>query len=423
MRIVSHYKNENSAQGNGMDALWNPTRHEKTGDFNWDESPVRDHIRQIVDAAAAIYNQNGGWPVDPRDLEDGMPDDQANCFYYGAAGNVWALRKLEVFLQHPMPLDLKAAAYRTYEISQTKPDSEEPGFLISRGGSELLAYAFGFDDAAGALAKSIEDCASMDQPKEIFWGPPAGLLMAYHAYQVRKDSRWLKMLLAHGQTFLENFGLEKRGIWQWPQVLYGAERPCIIGAAHGFVGAMLPFILAYEHLPPPMQNGIFDKLVRSIQETAIENDAYVNWPKSVGPVNDTSDLLLQWCHGAPGIVSCLSYLPGPYITSVHRLLEKAGEAIWSAGPLTKPSGLCHGTAGNAYAFLRLHSLSGEEKWLERARKFAMHAIAQSSAEYERKKSWHHSLLTGDLGLAVFLADCIVGSPGHFPGLESFAFDI
>jgi hypothetical protein len=405
-----------------METVWNPTRHENLENSMWNESSVRSHIRQIVDDATAIYSQNGGWPVDPRDLEDDAPSGQANSLYYGAAGNIWALRRLEVALKLPMALDLKSAAYRIYEESKSKPDSEEPGYLFSRGGSELLAYAFGFDEAAEALTKSIEICGSLDQPKEIFWGPPAALLMAYHAYQVKKNPHWLKLLLKHGQKFLENFGLEKSEIWQWPQLLYEAERPCIIGAAHGFVGAMLPYMLAYDHFPQHMRQGIFDKLLSSIQETAIETDAFANWPAGIRPGNVKGEILLQWCHGAPGIICCLSYLPKPYLTSVIALLEKGGEAIWSAGPLTKPSGLCHGTAGNAYAFLRLHSLTGERKWLDRARRFGMHAIAQSKAEHQRKGSWHYSLLTGDLGLAVFLSDGILGSAGHLPVLESFAFN-
>ena len=44
-----------------------------------------------------------------------------------------------------------------------------------------------------------------------------------------------------------------------------------------------------------------------------------------------------------------------------------GELTWRAGPLVKGSGLCHGTSGNAYAFLVLHRRTGDELWLDRAR--------------------------------------------------------
>ena len=54
----------------------------------------------------------------------------------------------------------------------------------------------------------------------------------------------------------------------------------------------------------------------------------------------------------------------------------AGRAVWHAGPLAKGYGLCHGTAGNGYAFLKLWQRTGDSAWLDRARSFAMHAIAQ-----------------------------------------------
>jgi hypothetical protein len=53
---------------------------------------------------------------------------------------------------------------------------------------------------------------------------------------------------------------------------------------------------------------------------------------------------------------------------------------WQAGPLTKGSNLCHGTGGNGYAFLKLHRRFGDKKWLERARAFAMHGMAQTEAD-------------------------------------------
>ena len=38
--------------------------------------------------------------------------------------------------------------------------------------------------------------------------------------------------------------------------------------------------------------------------------------------------------------------------------------------------LCHGTAGNGFAFLELARRTGDEVWLHRAQRFAMHAMQQ-----------------------------------------------
>jgi lanthionine synthetase-like protein len=109
---------------------------------------------------------------------------------------------------------------------------------------------------------------------------------------------------------------------------------------------------------------------------------------------------------------------GPHAPALTKLFDKAGELVWAAGPLIKLPVLCHGTPGNGFAFLKLHALTGERKWLDRARLFAMHGIAQNEralAEYGQRK---YSLWTGDLGFAVYLWNCL-NATADFPILDSF----
>lgn len=93
------------------------------------------------------------------------------------------------------------------------------------------------------------------------------------------------------------------------------------------------------------------------------------------------------------------------------MLVKAGQAIWQAGPLAKGPGVCHGTAGNGYAFLKLYQRTGDPGWLARARSFAMHAISQSEQAQQAHRRRRYSLWTGDPGLAVYLWHCLTGSGG------------
>jgi hypothetical protein len=92
------------------------------------------------------------------------------------------------------------------------------------------------------------------------------------------------------------------------------------------------------------------------------------------PGDDPKKLRVQWCHGAPGIVAALDHVMD------EELALAGGELTWQAGPLAKGSNLCHGTAGNACAFLVLHRRSGDDLWLDRAWAFAMHAIGQVERE-------------------------------------------
>ncbi len=86
-----------------------------------------------------------------------------------------------------------------------------------------------------------------------------------------------------------------------------------------------------------------------------------------------------------------------YSAELDQVLTKAGETIWQAGPLKKGLGLCHGTDGNGYALLKLFQRTGDEKWLNRARAFAMHGIGQYQ---ERPGVWE-----GDGALALYLSAC------------------
>ena len=103
------------------------------------------------------------------------------------------------------------------------------------------------------------------------------------------------------------------------------------------------------------------------------------------------------------------------------MLLAAGEGIWAAGPLAKGSNLCHGTGGNGYAFLKLFARTGDERWLARARAFAMHGIDQTERDAQRYGGMRYSLWTGDLGFAIYLWDCLRGE-SRYPTLDVFFAD-
>jgi hypothetical protein len=397
--------------------VWNPALHEELDSQHWDEGKVRSWLQSLLEDTVATYRKLGGWPLHSRDRDDEDPSFQAQSLYCGSSGVIWGLKRIETVLGITLPPDLREAAYRVYVAN---PDVEMPGLIVSRGGMDLLAYAFGFDEAREGLTASIHACGQLREPREIFWGPPAALLLAYHAFKIRPDAHWQDLFRFYAIDFLARFGLEKHENWVWPQLLYEEIRPCI-GAAHGVLGAFLPYMLGYELLPGSVQKHVFDQLLAFVQDTALETDRHANWAKRIHVETGSPEYLVQWCHGAPGIVSCLSYLPPMLRAGLLGLLCKAGQTIWDAGPLIKPAGLCHGNAGNAYAFLRLLAITGDSHWLDRARRFAMHAIKQSNTERLQKSQRYYSLLTGDVGLAVFLVECLVAGPGHFPVLESFAF--
>jgi hypothetical protein len=56
--------------------------------------------------------------------------------------------------------------------------------------------------------------------------------------------------------------------------------------------------------------------------------------------------------------------------------------------------------------LKAFAGTGDERRLERARKFAVHALEQVERLRTQRRSGRYSLWTGDLGVALYAADCL-----------------
>jgi hypothetical protein len=100
------------------------------------------------------------------------------------------------------------------------------------------------------------------------------------------------------------------------------------------------------------------------------------------------------------------------------VLAAAGELVWEAGPLAKGPGLCHGTAGNGLALLALFGRWRDERWLARARAFALHALDQVERARREHGRGRFSLWTGDVGVALFALACLDAAPS-LPGLRDW----
>jgi hypothetical protein len=187
------------------------------------------------------------------------------------------------------------------------------------------------------------------------------------------------------------------------QPIYGVR---YLGAAHGFAGNAGVIVRGLDLLDDASRRRWSQALVETMQRTALRDGELANWPTVADRLRRSPPTLVQWCHGAPGMIAGVAALPEPELDT---LLGAAGELVWVAGPLEKGASLCHGTAGNGFAFLKLYRRSGDARWLERARAFAMHAMAQSDRHAQRYGQRRHSLWTGDPGVALYVVACIDGN--------------
>jgi hypothetical protein len=184
----------------------------------------------------------------------------------------------------------------------------------------------------------------------------------------------------------------------WTQRFKGPDAR-YLGPAHGYAGNMRA-LANRGRAPEPAD----------LEPYLLREDGLANWQPHEGARPD--QIRVQWCHGAPGMVATLGDLLD------LELAVAGGELTWRAGPLAKGASLCHGTAGNAYAFLVLHRRTGDGLWLDRARAFALHAIGQVERERAAVGRGRYSLFTGDVGVALFLRHLLDGD-NRFPTMGPF----
>jgi len=248
----------------------------------------------------------------------------------------------------------------------------------------------------------------------MLWGSPGTMHAALTMHERTGDERWAALFRGDAKSLAASLAyVPEARCHLWTQDLYGT-RPQYIGAGHGFAGNASALVRGRALLPADEWAQWTERIVQTAHATAMRRDSLANWPATFAhPAPASPRLLVQWCHGAPGLVTSLADLPDPRL---DELLVAAGELVWAAGPLTKGPGLCHGTAGNGYALLKLYRRTGDAIWLDRARSFAMHAIAQSEHHAEEYRMRRYSLWTGDPGLALYLWNCLSGDD-RWPNLD------
>jgi hypothetical protein len=405
--------------------LYDPSRQEKLRPIAWNEASVRAVIEHIVRDTEARYSPDRYWPLHPRDVEGGTdPAQPQTGLYFGACGVIWALCYLQSVgaakLSRHYANELDTLLLRNRAALTAFGDvGEEASYLMGDTPILMLAQAAAPTAArADALAALIG--GNLDHPaRELMWGSPGTLLAALFLHQRSGDARWAALFrTTAGKLWSQLQWSPEHECAYWTQDLYGRQS-AYLDAVHGFVATASPLIRGRHLLDEQAWADWQQCIVNTVQRTATwagENPAMANWRAQLDtPAGQTPRLLMQFCHGAPGFVICLADMPG---AALDPLLTAAGEATWAAGPLAKGSNLCHGTGGNGYAFLTLFQRSGDARWLDRARAFAMHGIAQMEADALAHGQLRYSLWTGDPGLAIYLWDCLRGGVS-FPTLDVF----
>jgi hypothetical protein len=379
--------------------LFEPDAHERLTEERWDPGRVRAGIREIAEDAEGAFDD--GWPNHPAD-DDG--ERSFRTVYLGGAGVVQALDSLQRRGLVELRGDYVPYLERRYEPDFSDADHERSLWMGETGIRLVLQRLSPSRENADRLHDLI-GANAQDERREVMWGSPGTMLAAAAMHELTGEARWLD-LWRESAAWLRDQWDPQTGLWT--QQLYGMVEQ-FIGPAHGFAGCVLA-------LSRDADDELHRRVAETVRRYAVEEDGLANWPPIASATSLRSGrdghIRLQWCHGAPGVVASLAAV-ATNDDEHERLLRAGGELTWRAGPLAKGANLCHGTAGNGYAFLALFERTGDERWLERARAFAMHAVTQVARARAELGRGRYTLWTGDPGTALYLADCLAGG-GSLP---------
>jgi hypothetical protein len=395
--------------------LFTPERHEPLTDEQFSEAGAREAIARIAARAKAELDPaDGRWPLDAedRDSEDEPP---ASAVYFGAAGIAWALGELADRGYCDPVVDRAFVEALEAKIAADPDPVDFAAHGVWFGPAGVLAVAeHRWPDSARRERLFELARASLDDPAlDIMFGHPGYMALAAELHARTGEERWADLWRAGAERLLDEWRHDEAlGAWYWIQ-RFGKQDAIYLGAAHGLVGNLHVLLRGRDLLGADRGSEVDRRTVETLTRLAVVEDGRANWPTGPGESLVQNDRIrVQWCHGAAGVVATLARI-APDDDEWGELLLAGGRLTWEAGPIRDAPGLCHGTAGNAYALLALWERTGDEQWLERARAFAHHAALQAEDRAARLGRGHHSLFTGDEGVAMCLAACIEPD-GRFP---------
>ncbi len=367
--------------------LYDPAAFEPLTDEPWNEARARDGIAAIVADADAAFDPGALWPVHEWDgWQAALP---MKNLYVGAAGVVWALDDLRRNGLAETTLDLAAIAIDALERWRAEPDfmagerlpePYESGLLTGEAGILVVACSLGHPLADDLRSRIRANLAN--EAEDLMWGTP-GTLVAATAMGWDDLARESADALASRR--------DADGLWtQW---LWGTSFRGV-GTVHGLAGN----VRALLQVDDPRNEALRTESAAALSRAARREDGLANWG---------SEGKLQWCASGPGVVSAArDYLD-------EELLLAGAELVWRAGApgVEKGHSICHGTSGNGFALLAAFERTQDELWLDRARRFAVHALGQAAGMPAR-----YSLFTGGAGTALFVAACLDGD-ARYPVLE------
>eukprot|EP01099_Mayorella_cantabrigiensis_P004319 TRINITY_DN3243_c0_g1_i1.p1 TRINITY_DN3243_c0_g1~~TRINITY_DN3243_c0_g1_i1.p1 ORF type:complete len:479 (+),score=95.21 TRINITY_DN3243_c0_g1_i1:34-1437(+) len=138
------------------------------------------------------------------------------------------------------------------------------------------------------------------------------------------------------------------------------------------------------------------------------------------------DQLVQWDHGAPSYVSLMSQAGSIYrsinISNANYYLDsanRASDAMWERGLLTKGLCFCHGIGGNIYMFFEQYYFTRNSTALWRALQFTQFAIDPNNVSQMRVSDTPYSMFQGTYSIAMLYSELLSENWGNVTSMPSW----
>jgi serine/threonine-protein kinase len=335
-------------------------------------------------------------------IERGLPSAPRVSVNYGAAGVAYLFYRLALASGDPADLAIAQRwlgwAHRQGGDALAFHDAELGIRPSSVGRVSIYHSAAGTACVEALVANATGDLGRAERALTAFAGV-SRLPCASADLTVGRSSTLVGAALlweaVRGTGVAERAGLGRLGDETLASVLgqVAAGGLRMRGIAHGTAGVLYAALRWCEATGAPVPDAVHDRLDELVAFGRTVA-GHVTWR---GP--DDMPMLGGWCHGPAGYAQLWSTAARVLGNDAHaERAAQAAEASWANRE--RVATLCCGLAGQAYAMLAAHELTGEARWLARGHELAARATRAAGTRW----CLPNSLWKGDVGIALLVSD-------------------
>lgn len=341
-------------------------------------------------------DKNGSYWETMTTAGDGVGWQTSEGIYSGVSGIVLFFIELYKKTNDPRYLNAITEGAKWVKAYCNDHETDYYAFYTGRMGAAYmmiqLAKRLGrYEYIEDAISIGLEAPGFLDRSEKVddlINGISGTILGLIHLYDYSRDERLIPVIHQFAERLIQRAHLGAKGLY-WDRSFRHIQGLC--GFSHGACGIGYVFLELARYFQNPAFNWLAEQAFE--YENLYYDDQNSNWPdfrKSYFDVKTFEEFkekykngdveffhtpgnMLAWCHGAPGIG--LSRLRAwellgdtPYHSDFERAAKVTKEFEVDTANLTGSSVLCHGHSGNAMLFTEAYNKSGNDQYLEYARK-------------------------------------------------------